>query len=200
MLTPHIPLSRTIENIVSKRQAEKALAQSIAAEGWAFSRFRFDMILGETADWEQFYIPKNKLGKPTFDFKGKVVLDVGSGEGESARFFRHHGASKVICFEPEDLAFKYLQFNASSKYPYLHAIHAPFKLDHLKRFDFDFLKMDIEGYEEMLLSTELERPAVIEIHGLQLRDKFVDAGWRVEYPSEGCRLGYGCVCYGYWKC
>jgi hypothetical protein len=60
--------------------------------------------------------------------------------------------------------------------------------------------MDIEGYEEALLGVKLETPAAIEVHGLQLCDKFEAAGWRIKALNEECEKGYGCTKYAYWQC
>lgn len=46
--------------------------------------------LGELPLWHKFY--------PT---TSGVVLDVGAGNGETAQYYLNHGASHVICIEPE---------------------------------------------------------------------------------------------------
>jgi len=61
------------------------------------------------------------------------------------------------------------------------------------------MKMDVEGYEEALLDVELTRPAVIEVHGLQLRDKFQQKGYRIAY-NEITAKKYECICFAYWMC
>lgn len=111
------------------------------------------MILNETVDWKRHYLP--------IDLTGKTVLDVGGGEGESARFFLQHGAKKVVSIEPEVIAYKYLKFNASNHSPKIQSINQPFCLEHLTEFNVDFLKMDIEGYEEALLGVKLPYPVAL---------------------------------------
>jgi hypothetical protein len=164
--------------------------KSVQREGWVFSSRNLHAILFESPGWTRFYLP--------IDLKGKTVLDVGAHEGGTARFFLQHGASKIIAIEPDSAAFNYLKVNAS-KHP-ITAYNKRFSLTDLTTFYYDFLKMDIEGYEEALLNVRLTKPAVVEIHGLQLKDKFQAAGWAIEYPSSENRLGYGCQCYGYWMC
>jgi hypothetical protein len=114
-------------------------------------------------------------------------------------FFLKHGASKVVCVESCVDAAKYLAANAHNHPDRLTAINDKFQLSHLK-IPHDFLKMDIEGYEEVLLSAKLETPAAVEVHGLQLSDKFQAVGWRIKPMNEECAKGYGCVKYAYWRC
>jgi hypothetical protein len=70
-----IPFSRTIKNFIKIPLLKKELVK----ESWSFSSYRLKMILNETVEWEKYYLP--------IDIKGKIVLDVGAGEGETARFF-----------------------------------------------------------------------------------------------------------------
>ena len=180
------PLSRTINEWVTTRRWRASLEES----GWHFSVFREGMILRETQDWSQHYLP--------ISVQGKVILDVGAGEGETAKFFLDHGAAKVICIEPCPEAFLFLKENAVPNR--LVPLNKFFEISDLSTQSIDFLKMDIEGYEESLLETELACPAVIEVHGLQLRDKFQKAGWRIEYPNFVDAKGYSCNSFAYWKC
>ena len=148
------------------------------------------MIRSESFDWDKHYLP--------ISVRNLVVLDVGAGEGETARFFLQKGAAKVICIEPSHDSFKYLKRNSVS-HPIV-PINKFFEMSDLLTQSFDFLKMDIEGYEESLLETELIKPAVVEVHGLQLRDKFQKVGWRIEYQRVEDIKGYSCTTYAYWKC
>ena len=186
-ITIRFPFSRTINDWVASRKNRKALEVS----GWHFSAYREDMVLKESYDWREFYLP--------ICVKDLIVLDVGAGEGETARFFLDNGAKKVICIESCHEAFKYLKTNSVIHHQ-LVPINKFFELSDLSDYSFDFLKMDIEGYEEILLPTKLFCPAIVEVHGLQLRDKFKNAGWRIKYRTFGAAKGYGCVSYAYWKC
>jgi hypothetical protein len=123
------------------------------------------------------------------------VLDVGAGEGESAWFFLNHGAKHVICVEPSPKAAPALLQNAKRHSAEITAIIDVFKPEHFN-LEFDFMKMDIEGYEDALLGLRLHIPAVVEVHGLGLRDKFKQLGYRI----VDSQLEYSCTAYAYWMC
>jgi hypothetical protein len=178
-----IPFSRTIIAYLEYEATTKQCKKT----GWNFSEYRLNMIYHETADWIQNYAPIN--------VNGLTVLDIGAGEGETAKFYIEHGAKKVICIEPCRNAFRILKDNAT-RHREITPINKPFSLSDLL-ISHDFLKIDIEGYEELLLNIKLEHPAIIELHGLQLRDKFQQKGYRIIDRSEN---GYGCLSYALWKC
>ncbi len=187
-----LPFSRTLEGLVNANRRRRILSASLAADGYVFSPFRFNMILGEEAEWTRFYLP--------VDVRGKVVLDVGAGQGETARLFLKHGARRVVCVEPELESYRYLAANAARHGGVLVAVCGRFNVGMVWQYRPDFVKVDIEGYEECLLGVVLPCPAVVEVHGLQLRDRFRAAGWRVVYPDVGVERGFGCTCYAYWRC
>lgn len=141
------------------------------------------MFASQYDDWVKHYLP--------LSLKGKTVLDVGAGEGETAKFYLEHGVRKVICIEPDTQSFRLLQVNAAN-WP-IECCNKKFDISDLNR-SFDFMKMDIEGYEEELLNAEFDKPCVIEVHGLQLRDKFENAGYITTYGSQKAA---GCICYAY---
>jgi SAM-dependent methyltransferase len=143
------------------------------------------MFIQEYPQWKRFYLP--------FSMRGLTVLDVGAGEGETARFFLENGAKKIVCIEPNHRAFEYLLGNA--RHRPMECFNKRFDLDDLVFRFFDFMKMDIEGYEEQLLGVQLEKPSVIEIHGLQLRDKFNGGGYMIKDVGHDDRC---CTCYAYW--
>jgi len=180
------PFMRTINEI----RAERRFKASLEASDWHFSAFRERMIRQESSDWKRNYLP--------ISVKNLVVLDVGAGEGETARFFLDNGARKVICIEPSKESFTYLKRNSVS-HPIV-PLNKFFEMSDLSTQSFDFLKMDIEGYEESLLQTALSCPAVVEVHGLQLKDKFQKAGWRIKYRNPADAKGYNCLTYAYWNC
>ena len=180
----NIPYWRTTKNWWTHR---KILSELKNAK-WQFSEMRLGLLLEE--DWCRYYLP--------IDVNGLTVLDIGAGEGETAKFFLDHGAAKIICVEPEPAAIKVLEVNALN-HPGKIEVHPKFfELSDLST-KHDFMKMDIEGYEESLLNVaELPAPAVIEVHGLQLRDKFRKKGYRVDdTPTVN---GMGCASFAYWKC
>lgn len=155
---------------------------------WQFSDRRLGLLFGE--DWDKYYLP--------IDVSDLTILDVGAGEGETAKFFLDRGAAKVICIEPEPTALKTLAKNALN-HPGKLEVHAKFfELTDLS-IKHDFMKMDIEGYEEILLDLlELPSPSVIEVHGLQLRDKFRKHKYRIDDTSTV--NGMGCASFAYWNC
>lgn len=178
------PFSRTIKNSVATRNIEA----NLQASNWVFSKDRISLIIGEMQVWIQSYLALN--------LAGLTVLDVGAGEGETAKFFLDHGAAKVVCIEPCKKAYRYLARN-SSVHPEVLAVNKRFSLSDLC-LPHDFLKCDIEGYEEELLDADLSVPAVVEVHGLQLRDKFKRTGWRI--CNNNNLNDYGCTSYAYWMC
>ncbi len=178
-----VPFSRTITSFVEERIFLKEIANS----GWQFSPHRLHMIANERKEWLQYYLP-------SFSLEGKTVLDIGAGEGETAKVFLEAGAKRVICVECDPVRFPYLLANAK-RYP-LTLLCRPFQVADLFRFGVDFIKVDIEGYEEAVLKYRLPAPAVFEVHGLQLRDKFAAAGYSMALPAGGAWW----TCYGYWDC
>ena len=88
--------------------------------------------------WHKYYLPK--------DIKGKVVLDLGAGCGETIQFYLLHGASQVIAIESDIEKMKYIRNN--------------FKEEIIKRkviairINIDLIKSDIEGSEkDMIIET-----------------------------------------------
>ena len=156
---------KTIKGILD----EKLLIKKLSKENWLFSKVRIKLIVGEYLIWSKVYNPINLFGK--------VVLDIGAGEGETARFFINLRVKSVICIEPNNDCFKLLLRN-SKFHKQIIPINSKFKLEHLK-LSYDFLKMDIEGYEIELLNTKLVKPSVIETHSEYLTDKFRENNFRV---------------------
>jgi len=174
-----LPFSHTVHNYIKKSKFRNILH-------WSFSDFRLDLLVAEFERWKTQYLP--------VDLKGKTVLDVGAGEGETAYFFLLHGAKKVVCIEPDEKSYARLIWNAKGK-P-IQCLQKEFQLADLE-ISHDFMKMDIEGWEYLLLETELKSPAVVELHGLPLRQKFRDKGYRVLYDSQA---SIGCNALAYWMC
>jgi SAM-dependent methyltransferase len=122
--------------------------------------------------WEWPYWERDYL--PPFSLKGKTVLDVGAGCGETAHLFFHHGANKLIAVEPAPGDVELLRLNAKNLGWNIEVIPERFSLEHL-RLGFDFMKMDIEGGESALLElSELAFPCAMETHGADLTRQLVD--------------------------
>lgn len=179
-----LPFSRTFRNWVIDQKL-KALSSK---EHWIISPTR----MREWQEWNEFYLP--------IKMKGKTILDIGAGEGETAFFFLLNGAKKVFCVEPNIESYRILAKNEKLHKDVV-AFNRPFELSDLK-LPYDFLKMDTEGYEESLLSVRMEKPAVVEVHGLQLRDKFQKLGYRIanRHIDNTDTRGFGCLSYAYWNC
>jgi len=170
-----LPLSRTLKQWLKQRTYD--------SKGWTFSDWRRDLFIAEYDEWLEYYLP--------LSVEGLTVLDVGAGEGETARFFLEQSAKKVICIEPDGDAFRLLSQNAIGRN--IVCFNKKFDVSDLK-MDFDFMKMDIEGYEEAMLNVQFTKPCVIEVHGLQLRDRFKELGYT--FRGTGYQDAQGIV-YGY---
>lgn len=157
----HIPLLRTIKKYYGLEKLKKEIHKS----KWNFSEKRIEMIFNEYEEWKKYYLPIN--------IKDKIVLDIGAGEGETAKFFLENGAKIVICIECNEFRLKYLNENAKN-FPII-VLNKKFDIHDLCIYC-DFIKMDIEGYEEILLNYKIPKPIVLEIHGMQLIDKFKKDG------------------------
>lgn len=178
----HVPFSRSVRQYFVDRNYDIACARS----DWKFSFERWQMIRREYADWKKHYLP--------IDVRGKIVLDVGAGEGETAKFYLENGAKKVLAIELSPTRYRYLIGNSKGRN--ILPVPRPFAVEDLFDLDYDFAKIDIEGWEEELLDyREFPKPMVLEVHGLQLQRYFKDAGFRVVegVPSEWTG-------YAYWEC
>ncbi len=124
-------------------------------------------VINEFEEWQEYYQTEIQ--------DGKTVLDVGSGCGETALLFYKAGAKKVIGIESDPEAVRLSKENILPHYPNFEIRNELFSLDHLN-IDHDFLKMDIEGGERLLLDYRGElKPCAIEAHeflGRQLVEKF----------------------------
>lgn len=168
------------------------LEKILRKTNWFFDQKQIELIIREYPDWREHYLPIN--------VKDKVVLDIGARQGDTARFFLEHGAKKVICIENNPYHFKYLRQNAKF-HKEIFPIFESFKLGHLI-LDHDFLKIDIEGYEEELLdwfdyAKMLLGPCVVELHTAFLTEKFHKEGFEIKSSDLGV-LNSGLISYGYW--
>lgn len=122
------------------------------------------ILVKEWNEWEREYVPKSGL-------EGKTVLDVGTGCGETPYFFFAKGAARVICIEPDKEKVLYLLKNGVKKKWDIEVIERRFILEDL-RLDFDYMKMDIESAEKILLGIHNLPPCSIEIHSASLAKRF----------------------------
>lgn len=127
-------------------------------DGYEFLPYFGLCYIEEYDKWMKHYIP-------SIGVKDKIILDVGAGCGESAKFFLDNGALKVICIECNEISYSYLKKNSLRNYK-IKPYNKFFDVDDLYSFNYDILKMDIEGYEATALYDliELDKPIVIEAH------------------------------------
>jgi hypothetical protein len=136
----------------------------------------FIMLANEWTSWEKYYLP-------SFSLKGKAILDVGAGCGETAFFYLLHGAKKVVAIEPESKAANCLRKNTLRNKWNVQILPEPFKKEHLG-IPHDFMKMDIEGRESELLNVSYIRECIVEVHTDELRRRFEEKGFRRVYSSK----------------
>jgi hypothetical protein len=118
--------------------------------------------------WDKYYIPY-------FGVKGRTVLDIGAGVGETAHFYFLNGAAKVIAVESEPTNCKILKSNAKRNAWNIEIHSRPFRLSDLL-LSYDFFKMDIEGSERMLLRYKRKlKPCIIESHDSEVSEGLVAA-------------------------
>jgi SAM-dependent methyltransferase len=143
----------------------------VLARGSGRLKLKFPYAFTTVAEWERIWRP---YYLPPFSLKGKTVLDVGAGYGETAFFYLEHGASKIICVEPDTKASSVLRENARSNNWDVEIVPKEFDLGILNE-KFDFMKMDCEGCERQLLDIDkLPCPSVIEVHTSYLARMFME--------------------------
>ena len=120
-------------------------------------RYHGTILLFESLSWKHLYLPKGGI-------KGKTVLDVGCGDGETAAFFFENGAKRVVGIEIMRGCAQNAKENAKRNGWDLDVLDEPFKLEHLA-IPHDFVKIDIDGGERILLEyDENLGPCRIEMH------------------------------------
>jgi hypothetical protein len=114
------------------------------------------LLIQEYPMWRRTYLP-------SFSLKGKVVLDVGAGAGETAYLFFEQGARKVVAVEVNPLLCRYLRANVRANEWDLEVHEEPFSVSHLS-IPHDFAKIDCEGGEKELLAALSLGPCRVEMH------------------------------------
>lgn len=189
----HIPLPyRLIPKILRYR-----VGQEIRIDGWRFNLDYGIVYLRERDTWRD-YLPPGGL-------KGKIVLDVGAGCGETAKYFLENGARAVYAVENNEEALTYLRLNAEGRPIHVEAeAFDPFK--HILG-QIDLVKLDIEGYEISLLTWLEAYPKanlniVLEAHNVWMRDRFQALGFtqiRPPWITKDSQGGFPtCIMYR-WK-
>lgn len=160
---PH-QLAGMVQTLLEARRwqvASDGLALENKKSGMVLLPIHASYLVHEWPLWQRHYAP--------IPLRGKTVLDIGAGCGETAYFYFGLGARRVVCIEPNIDAAKWLTRNAAKRSWNVEIVQEQFRQAMLREFDFDFMKMDGEGCErELLQLSELPTPAVIESHSVQL--------------------------------
>ncbi len=118
--------------------------------------YYFELLWREWQAWKNWYLPPWSLN-------GKTVLDVGAGCGETALFYYYHGAKRVIAVEPQTSLTRLLKKNMERNRWDMQVVEGLFQPSMLE-WNVDFMKMDGEGCEDLLLKAERIPPCAIEVH------------------------------------
>ncbi len=132
------------------------------------TRQHLSIIAHEWNEWKRIYM------LPAFSLPGKTVLDVGCGCGETAHFYYRQGARKVVGIEPNQVAAECFRENGKHNNWNSRLLERKFRLEDL-RIRHDFMKMDGEGCEKLLLKNSVEDigPCVIEAHSISIARRLV---------------------------
>lgn len=106
--------------------------------------------------------------------QGRTILDVGTGNGNSAKRFLEAGALKVLCIEKD------AGLAAQIRLPRTEVYQEPFDAEkRLLGLEWDACKIDIEGYEILALPLldHIHRPIIAEVHGAYLIERFQARGF-----------------------
>jgi hypothetical protein len=151
----------------------------ILKDGWILNNESAELMLREYPEW-RYYLPP-------FSLKDKVVLDIGADCGSTARYYLLNGAERVICIENNEECIKYLEINSRNRNIFV--IPHDFDYRMLLDIDYDFCKIDIEGYETLIINAyekgefalyEL-KPIVIEAHSQYCINKLKEMYFKVIY-------------------
>jgi SAM-dependent methyltransferase len=127
-------------------------------------------LIYEWKEWNKYYKP--------FDLNGKTIVDIGAGEGETAYFFFKNGAKRVIAIEPNRQRCELLLENAKKFNWDILIENKKFNPIELYRIKYDLCKIDIEGYEHLLLNYAEFPNIVVEVHNAYLIEQFEKIGYR----------------------
>lgn len=155
-------------------------------DGWRFNISYGLMYLKENKCWN-YYLPPDGV-------KDKLILSVGGGCGEDAKFFLEHGALRVDIVEINEKCREYLEYN--SLYHNIKYEIKKFNLADISKDKYDLIKLDIEGYEAELIPylNWINFNIVLESHSQYITDKFIENGFNYCRPiKEGDTEIYGGV-------
>lgn len=143
-------------------------SHDIIIDGFRYLPYYGILYINERDNWIYDYLPIDGV-------EDKIILDIGAGCGETAKFYLDNGAKKVICIEPDYNAYKYLLHNSYFDDRII-PIHKYFNIDMLN-IKHDFMKMDIEGAEILFLlyANNYNKSCVIEAHSNYIINKLINA-------------------------
>jgi len=135
----------------------------------------------EFVEWHKDYKFPSSL-------KGKIILDIGSGCGESIFFFALKGCRDFIAVEPNPQCADLIRKNAERNSLNVKIFNDIFRKNHLNQ-NFDFIKCDCEGGESILLEEEISKPIALEVHGEVLIKKFQEKHFKIiSKPRESSNV------------
>lgn len=148
-------------------------------DGWRLNIESAEIMMREYPEWKYYM--------PPFSLKDKVVLDIGADCGATARYFLLNGAKRVICIENNEECIKYLEINSYKGNIFV--IPHNFSIDMLLNIEYDYCKIDIEGYEALMIyavdfgiiKPNMLKPMIIECHSIYCINKFKEIGFKEIY-------------------
>ena len=145
-------------------------------DGWKFNMSYGLIYLRERKGWG-LYLPPNGV-------KNKLILDIGGGCGETAKFFLEEGALRVDIIEMNKECEKFLEYN--SLYHNIGYRIKKFDLSDIAKDKYDLIKIDIEGYESELIPylDLINIDIVLETHSQYITDKFMENGFNYCRPMD----------------
>ena len=138
------------------------------------------LFINEFADWDKQY-------NPPFSPTNKTIMDVGAGCGETIFYFALKGCKDFIAIEPNPQNADLIRLNASRNSLNVKIYTDIFRRCHLDEH-FDFMKSDCEGGESILLEPEKCKPVSLEVHGKDLKQKFLKKGFKIakDFKNGSC--------------
>jgi len=170
-------------NWITMFQALKSLEEDdegnkyLYIDGWRFNISYGLLYLRENKGWEKCYLPPDGV-------KNKLILSVGGGCGEDAKFFLEREALGVDIIEMNKECEKFLEYN--SLYHNIRYRIKNFDLNDIVRDKYDLIKIDIEGYEIELIPYLhwIKKDIVLETHSQYITDKFIENGFNYCEPID----------------
>ena len=135
-----------------------------------------------------------------FNYKGKVIVDIGADIGTTAEFFLLNGAKSVWCVEGDPIAGEQCKKNMDKYFPgksstIIEMVTTPYSMERILSIlgpsgdqKANLIKIDIEGWENVLLDIEdriisEQKEFIIDYHsgllGILLKEKLIKSGFKI---------------------